>query len=547
MITGRNPFAREYSQSTVYAISFEPPEPLSRYKSNVPPELQRIVTKGLGKDVEHRYQHISDLRADLTRLRDDKKNWSSPQVAINQGRTDSVVNMDIISGIDQVDTSRLSWSQKIGVFLAGSSVVSPTRKTILWSIGIALVLLAGGITVVSLLLGQVDQERQKAEFATQKAIKGQQFLSDILTSSFPYGYGDKTTVLDILDVSSEKLNRAFPDDPDIESELRQSLGNAYLRIGHYEQAEREFATALELARNVFGDTHESVLQILHRLSSIHRIIGDNSKLLEDTRAVYAALTRLHGDSHVKSLGAKSELAYVLEVSGNVSSAIQYAKDAWETLSVQLGSDSALTIEVQSQYAWLLLQTGRVDKAEELARDALENSLRLQSASGYAERLARSSLAAVFIVQNEFDSAKALFGARQAPDNFGIERSFQGEFDLKSDRFQLLVFFETWCPYSRLAMTNLAVASRQYDQYGLSVMGLTRVNRSAVEEEVNDYLDELGVKFGVFKDNGRSWNYFGCTGTPSIRLLFDGYVIWEGSPPSEKIITPQMLEALAAVH
>ena len=74
MITGRAPFAGEYSQATLYAISFEPPEPLSRYKSNVPDELQRIVSKGLEKEVEHRYQSISDLRADLSRVRDEKKN-----------------------------------------------------------------------------------------------------------------------------------------------------------------------------------------------------------------------------------------------------------------------------------------------------------------------------------------------------------------------------------------------------------------------------------------------------------------------------------------
>lgn len=547
MITGRAPFAGEYSQATLYAISFEPPEPLTRYRSNVPGELQRVVLKGLEKEVEHRYQSISDLRADLSRVRDEKKNWSALRSAVNQSGSVSVGNQTLSGVTEKLDLSSLSLTQKIGAFLAGNIVSSGTRKVILWSTGAALTLLLGGIITVTSLFVQVDQEREKAELAAKKATKGQKFLSEVLTSAFPYGYGDKTTVLDILDKSSQKLGGAFPDEPDIESELRKSLGSAYRKLGHYDQAEREFRTALELTRNAFGATHENTLELLENLLVIHEGLGARSEILEDARAIYAALTERYGAFHVKSLEAKASLAYALESNGNISAASQSAKEAFEGLRDRLGSDSSETIRVQSQYAWLLLQTGRVDEAAELASDALVRSQRLQSANNSALTYAKSSLAAVYIVRNEFDSAKALFGNRKAPDNFGIDRTFQGRFDLNSERFQLLVFFETWCPFSRLAMTDLAVASRQYNQYGLNVMGLTRVNRSAVEDEVNDYLDELGVKFGVFKDSGRSWNYFGCGWTPSIRLLFDGFVIWEGQSFSNKVITPQMLEGLARIH
>lgn len=538
MIAGRAPFAGEYTQATLYAISFEPPEPLSRYKSNVPDELQRIVSKGLEKEVEHRYQSISDLRADLSRVRDEKKNWSALRSAVNQSGAVSMGNQAL---------SGLSLTQKLGAFLAGNIVSSGTRNAILWSTGVALTLLIGGVITVTSLFVQVDTEREKAERATQKAVKGQKFLSEVITSTFPYGYGDKITVLDILDKSSQKLSGTFPDEPDIESELRKSLGRAYSKLGHYDQAEREFRTALALAKNAFGATHENTLELLEDLLLIHQILGASAEILEDTKAIYAALTERNGLFHVKSLQAKASLSSALEANGNISAASQHAKEAFEGLRDRLGSDSSETLVVQSQYAWLLLQTGRVDEAAELASDALARSQRLQGANNVAMQSAKSSLGAVYIVRNEFDSAKALFGNRKAPDSFGIDRTFQGSFDLNSERFQLLVFFETWCPYSRLAMTDLAVASRQYSEYGLNVMGLTRVNRSAVEDEVNDYLDELGVRFGVFKDSGRSWNYFGCGWTPSIRLLFDGFVIWEGQSFTSKVITPQMLEGLALIH
>jgi tetratricopeptide (TPR) repeat protein len=65
MITGHLPFKGEHEAAIVYSIVNETPEPLARYKANVPEGLQRAVDKALAKDREERYQHIDDLLADL--------------------------------------------------------------------------------------------------------------------------------------------------------------------------------------------------------------------------------------------------------------------------------------------------------------------------------------------------------------------------------------------------------------------------------------------------------------------------------------------------
>ena len=52
----------------MYSIVNEDPEPLARYKSNVPDELERIVQKTLRKDQNQRYQSAADLATDLTAL-----------------------------------------------------------------------------------------------------------------------------------------------------------------------------------------------------------------------------------------------------------------------------------------------------------------------------------------------------------------------------------------------------------------------------------------------------------------------------------------------
>jgi serine/threonine protein kinase len=68
MITGQLPFKDEHEAAIIYSILNETPEPLARYKSNVPDELQRVVEKALAKDKGLRYQHADELATDLMRL-----------------------------------------------------------------------------------------------------------------------------------------------------------------------------------------------------------------------------------------------------------------------------------------------------------------------------------------------------------------------------------------------------------------------------------------------------------------------------------------------
>jgi len=69
MITGQLPFKGEHEAAVVYSIINETPEPLARYKANVPEGLQRIVDKALEKNRDERYQHEDEMNADLKKLK----------------------------------------------------------------------------------------------------------------------------------------------------------------------------------------------------------------------------------------------------------------------------------------------------------------------------------------------------------------------------------------------------------------------------------------------------------------------------------------------
>ena len=69
MVAGRRPFEGTTKSHVIVSILEKEPPPIARYAGEVPPELERIVTKALVKDRDERYQVVKDLLIDLKSLK----------------------------------------------------------------------------------------------------------------------------------------------------------------------------------------------------------------------------------------------------------------------------------------------------------------------------------------------------------------------------------------------------------------------------------------------------------------------------------------------
>lgn len=118
-----------------------------------------------------------------------------------------------------------------------------------------------------------------------------------------------------------------------------------------------------------------------------------------------------------------------------------------------------------------------------------------------------------------------------PTNWGIETWFQGkdEIDLKEQTTTLVLFWEIWCGYCRREMPKIQKIYTGYQDKGLTVIGLTKVNRSATPEKVTEFINKNSITYPIAKENGSMSQYFKVRGIPAAALICNNKIVWRGNP------------------
>ncbi|MCB9762832.1 MAG: TlpA family protein disulfide reductase [Alphaproteobacteria bacterium] len=121
----------------------------------------------------------------------------------------------------------------------------------------------------------------------------------------------------------------------------------------------------------------------------------------------------------------------------------------------------------------------------------------------------------------------------------VEKWYSGQTDFTQGEATLVVFWEVWCPHCRREVPALQKTWEAWGDKGLNMVALTRVTRSATEDQVSDFIEEQGLTYPVAKmGDDRLSQQFGVEGIPAAAVVSGGKVVWRGHPGR---ITDAMIE------
>src|ERR1700756_3254956 len=151
MASGRLPFDRDTEGATYGAILHEHPELPSQWNPQVSPQLVGIIAKALEKDRSLRYQHASEMRADLQRLKRDTEsgrmateNSSAVVVAQQSGLRATMPQAPPVSGSVSTSTAYAS-SGEIKIAVPKAAQKNELRKIVVSLAALVVVLISAGI------------------------------------------------------------------------------------------------------------------------------------------------------------------------------------------------------------------------------------------------------------------------------------------------------------------------------------------------------------------------------------------------------------------
>jgi tetratricopeptide (TPR) repeat protein len=354
-------------------IQEAPPKKPSTVNRKLKGDIETIVLKALEKEKTHRYQTVADLGDDVRRYLKGEVILAKP-----------------------VGPATKVWKKvKRNPLLSGAVFVAI----------LAVMVLLVYIPFIS--HPQLRQEKKKAEEEAEITKTINQFLQETLATADPFQEGKEVKVLEILDRAAERIDREFPDRPEIEASLRQTLGVTYFNNGRYDKAEEQLGKALEIRRRMQGEEDADTLYTMNRLGAVFRDQGRFQEAESVLRRSLDLCLNLHGAEDSLTLQAKNSLAIVLQDQGRFEEAAAMHREVLEIKTRLLGNEDDSTLSTMGNLALVLMEQDKYDEAEIILREVVKDATSLMGPNHPFTLNSMNNLALVLEQRGKLDEAETL--------------------------------------------------------------------------------------------------------------------------------------------
>jgi hypothetical protein len=257
-------------------------------------DLDWVVTKCLEKDRNRRYETANGLAADLQRH---LKN--EPIVARPPSR---------------LYTFRRLVRRNAGAFAATAAV---------------LVALLTGLGFATWAFVRERAARTQAATEAVKSERVAKFLKDMIWDMKPsVAMGRDTTLMrEFADRTYEQLNQDLTAQPDVQVELRASLGKLFHVLGDYRKAEAIHRDNLPRMKRLLGDERGRVIELMRDFACVLEHRGKHKESEAMAREALALVRKRHGEEHTDVAHALSLVAGALAGQRKYAEAVEWQRQS----------------------------------------------------------------------------------------------------------------------------------------------------------------------------------------------------------------------------
>jgi tetratricopeptide (TPR) repeat protein len=272
----------------------------------------------------------------------------------------------------------------------------------------AMILLAliGGVIATAWQARVAARERDQARIEKVKAERVKDFLQEMLNSADPLKKGSNVKASDLLADAARRAD-ALDNQPQLQAELRRTIGETYSGLGLYAQAEPLLRAALDSYRRLFGEDHPDTARTLYDLATLMRKQGNFQQaetIFRQTLGIQRKLTPQGDEATAETLFYLGE---DLVQAGRTNEAETEITASLAMIRRVAGENHSLVALGQSTQGLIAEYRGDLSAAADLYRQSIATFRRLGPPNAL-ESLVLMNLATNLTSQKKYDEAAATF-------------------------------------------------------------------------------------------------------------------------------------------
>jgi tetratricopeptide (TPR) repeat protein len=337
-------------------------------------DLDWITMKALEKDRSRRYGTPSDLAADITRYLGNEPVVARP--ASTGYRLQKYVRR-----------------HRVAVAVASGLVV----------------LLAAFVVMQGVQLRRTTRERDRANRERDRATRITDFMTGMFKVSDPSeARGNDIRAREILDKASTQIDTGLAKDPELQAQMMTVMGDVYMSLGLYPQAEGLMRRAIDIRSRVVGVNAQETLQSRAVLADI---LDDESRFPEaekPVRETLAAQQRSLGPEHRDTFDSTLKLGSILADEGRYAEAAKLNQAVLESAGRKFGPQDQQTTSAARSLAIDFAYQNKYPEAEKAFREVLEMQRKALGPDDPVVLDDIGNLASILLLERKYADAEKLY-------------------------------------------------------------------------------------------------------------------------------------------